>query len=460
MQTEHGFEMDNKKIIVKDIKIPIPKQAEKAINIIESNGFEAYAVGGCVRDSIMGKKPADWDICTNCKPQKLKSIFCKYKIVETGIKHGTITVIIDDTPLEITTFRHDSDYSDHRHPIGVEYVSSINDDLSRRDFTINAMAYNKKIGLIDNFGGLNDIKNKIIRCVGNPKLRFQEDALRILRAVRFSSTLGFSLEEKTKSALFEKMKLIEFVSKERTRDEFLKLLTGDNVLSVLLKYKELFFLIIPELRVCDLTPQNTQHHCYNVYEHIVHSVANINPIPRLRMTMLLHDIGKPETIKTDEYGISHFKTHPYIGSKMAKIILRRLKFSNSDTKYICELIAEHDNRFPPQEKSVKKFLSQYGEYFFEDYIKIRLADIFAQSKYMRDEKLNIIINVKIIGENIINSSSPLKIKDLDINGNDLLKIGLRGKQIGEMLDKILELVLDNKLQNIKSELIKFAANNI
>lgn len=460
MQTKHDFEMDNQKIIIQNIRIPIPKQAEKAINIIESNGFEAYAVGGCVRDSIMGKKPADWDICTNCKPQNLKNIFCEYKTVETGIKHGTVTVVIDGTPIEITTFRHDLNYSDHRHPVEIEYVSSINDDLSRRDFTINAMAYNKKIGLIDNFGGLDDIKNKIIRCVGNPKLRFEEDALRILRAVRLSSTLGFSLEEKTKSDLFEKIKLIEFISKERIRDEILKLLTGDNVLNVLLEYKELFFSIIPELRVCDLTSQNTPHHCYNVYEHIVHSVANINPDPYLRMTMLLHDIGKPEAITTDEYGISHFKTHPYIGSKIAEKILRRLKFSNSDTKYICNLIAEHDNRFPPQEKTVKKFLSQYGEYFFEDYIKIRLADIFAQSKYMRDEKLNIIINVKIIGENIINSNPPLKIKDLDINGNDLLKIGLTGKQIGEMLYKILESVLDNKLQNIKSELIKFAENNL
>lgn len=447
------------KNIISDIKISIPIQAQKAIDILELNKFEAYVVGGCVRDTLMGKEPDDWDICTNCKPEKMKEIFRDCKIIDTGLKHGTVTVIIDNTKIEITTFRHDTNYTDHRHPKHVEYVSDLNDDLSRRDFTVNSMAYSKRFGLIDKFGGLNDINNKVIRCVGNPSLRFEEDALRILRAVRFASALGFSIEPKTKAALFKQANLLSYVSNERIRDEFLKLLTGKNVLNTLLEYKELIFYIIPELRQCDFTPQNTPHHCYNVYEHIAHSVSNINPISHLRMTMLLHDIGKPETITTDEYGISHFKTHPSVSRQMSEKILRRLRFSKKDIKYICDLISQHDNRFPAEEKSVKKFLSRYGEYFFEDYTKIRLADLFAQSEYMRDEKLNIIMNVKIIGEKIINSNTPLTIKNLSINGNDLLEIGLSGSQIGEMLNKILDAVIDNKLQNNRNELIDFAKNN-
>lgn len=450
---------DNKNTI-SNIKISIPIQAEKAIEILESNDYEAYAVGGCIRDSILGKEPADWDICTNCTPDSIKEIFSDYKVIETGLKHGTVTVVIENMHLEITTYRRDLSYTDHRHPEEVEYVTNLNDDLSRRDFTINSLAYNKRTGLIDKFGGLNDIKNKIIRCVGNSSVRFEEDALRILRAIRFSSTLGFSVEPKTKKSVFEKTQLLKFVSSERIRDELLKLLVGENVLNVLLEYKNVIFYIIPELRPCDLTHQNTPHHCYNVYEHIAHSVANINPLPHLRMVMLLHDIGKPQTLTTDEYGVSHFKTHPDLSRKMAEVILKRLRFSKNDTKYICDLISQHDNRFPASEKSVKKFLSKFGEYFFEDYVKIRLADIFAQSDYMRDEKLNIIMNVKIIGEKVISSNSPITLKDLNINGNDLLKIGFSGIQIGEMLNELLYLVMEDKLSNQRNELIAFAKTRI
>lgn len=446
--------------IISDIKISIPDPVQKAIDILESNGFEAYCVGGCVRDSLLGKEPADWDICTSCKPEQLKKLFCDYKIIETGLKHGTVTVIIDSIPIEITTFRKDASYLNHRHPQSVEYVTSLNDDLSRRDFTINSLAYNKRVGLIDNFGGLDDIKGKIIRCVGDPYTRFEEDALRILRAIRFASTLGFSIDAKTKSAVFEQIKLLDFISSERIRDELLKLLSGQDVLTVLLEYKEIIFYIIPELHKCDLTPQNTPHHCYNVYEHIAHSVSYIEPLPHLRMAMLLHDIGKPETMKTDEHGISHFKTHQVVGEKMAGRILNRLKFSKKDTKYICTLIAQHDKRFPASDKSVKKFISKFGKSFFRDYVKIRLADISAQSNYMRDEKLNIIFNVETIGENIINSGFPLTLKDLDINGNDLIEIGFAGNRIGKILNEMLSLVIDDKLPNSKKELESYAQKRL
>lgn len=446
--------------IISDIIISVPNPAQKVIDILESKGFEAYCVGGCVRDSLMENNPADWDICTSCNPEQLKNIFCDYKIIETGLKHGTVAVIIDNMQIEITTFRKDSSYLNHRHPQSVEYVTNLNDDLSRRDFTINSLAFNKRVGLIDNFGGLNDIKQRVIRCVGDPNTRFDEDALRILRAIRFASTLGFSIDTKTKSALSQQIKLLDFISAERIRDELLKLLSGQDVLTVLLEYKEIIFHIIPELHKCDLTPQNTPHHCYNVYEHIAYSVSNIEPLPHLRMVMLLHDIGKPDTLKTDEHGVSHFKTHQAVSEKMSQRILNRLKFSKKDTEYICTLIAQHDNRFPDNDKSVKKFLSKFGRSFFKDYVKIRLADIYAQSDYMRDEKLKIIFNVKNIGEKIINSGFPLTLKDLDINGNDLIGIGFSGNKIGEILNEMLSLVIDDKLPNSKKELESYAQKRL
>lgn len=445
---------------ISDIKIKIPYQAEKVIDILEASGFEAYCVGGCVRDSLMGKEPSDWDICTSCEPENLKDIFSCYKIIETGLKHGTITVVIDSMQIEITTFRKDLSYCDHRHPESVEFVSSLKEDLSRRDFTVNSLAYNNKSGLIDYFGGLNDIENKIIRCVGEPYTRFEEDALRILRALRFASTLKFEIDAKTKSAIYKKAELLSFVSKERIRDELLKLLTGENVLSVLIEYKEIIFSIIPELKKCDLTPQNTPHHCYNVYEHTAHSVSNIEPLPYLRMTMLLHDIGKPNTLKTDKQGISHFKTHPYVGRQLAEKILHCLRFSNKDINYICDLIEQHDNRFPANENSVKKFISKYGKDFFKDYIKIRKADTLAQSKYMREDKLRTISEVKNIGDKVIKSNVPLNLKDLEINGNDLIEIGFAGDAIGKILNEILTLVLENKLENTKSELMNFARKGL
>lgn len=448
------------KNVINNIKIRIPKQAEKAIETLEENGFDAYCVGGCVRDSIMGKEPADWDICTSCKPDRLKEIFCGYKLIETGLKHGTLTVIIDGMHIEITTFRKDSSYQDHRRPESVEFVQNLKQDLSRRDLTINSLAFNNGVGLIDCFGGLDDISKRVIRCVGEPHMRFEEDALRILRAVRFASTLGFSIEPNTKSALFEKLNLLEFVSIERIRDEILKLLTGDNVLSVLLEYKEVIFRIIPELKKCDLTPQNTPHHKYNVYVHTVHSVSNIEPLPRLRMTMLLHDIGKPNTLTTDNKGIAHFKNHQCVGRQMSEKILKRLRYSKKETKYICSLIAQHDNRFPANEKSVKKFISKYGVDFFCDYVKIRIADTLAQSNYMRDEKLNIINEVKTIGEKIIKSGSPLTLKDLEINGYDLIDLGFKDNNIGIILNDILSLVLENKLSNNKRELINYASKKL
>lgn len=448
------------KNIINENKIRIPKQAEKAIEVLEANDYEAYCVGGCVRDSLMGKEPADWDVCTSCKPERLKEIFSGYKIIETGLKHGTVTVIIDSMPIEITTFRKDSDYKDHRHPLNVEYVTDLKEDLSRRDFTINSLAYSKRTGLIDYFGGLDDLQNGIIRCVGEPKMRFEEDALRILRAVRFASTLGFSIDWNTKSALYQKLNLLEFISAERIRDEFLKLLTGDSVLSILCDYKEVIFFIIPELKKCDSTPQNTPHHCYNVYEHTAHSVANIEPLPHLRMTMLLHDIGKPSTLTTDKQGISHFKNHQYVGGQIAEKILKRLRFSKKETKYICSLIAQHDNRFPASEKSVKKFISRHGKDFFRDYVKIRTADTLAQSDYMRNEKLSTINSVNRIGEEIIKSGLPLSVKELDLNGNDLIDIGFKGKDIGKLLNEILNLVIDNNLSNTKSELMNYARKRL
>ncbi len=447
--------MINHKTTNKNIKITLPPQAEKAIEMLESNGFEAYAVGGSVRDSLLGKTPYDWDICTSCKPQGLIKIFSGYKIIETGLKHGTLTVIIDNMKLEITAFRRESDYPDHRRPSQVDYVSSLSEDLSRRDFTVNSLAYNKKSGLTDIFGGLNDLKNKVIRCVGDPNVRFEEDALRILRAIRFSSDLGFSVEEKTKKAIFKNKRLIKYISGERIRDELIKLLCGKDVLNALLSFREVIFFIIPELEACNRTEQNTPHHCYNVYEHITHSVSNIAPEPELRMAMLLHDIGKPCAKTTDGRGIDHFKNHPAISRQMSENILKRLKFPKKDNNYICELISQHDNRLAEDEKTVRKFISKHGKHFFNDYIQIRFADTYAQSSFKRQEKTDSIKKVRIIGEEIIGSAIPLDIRELDINGNDLQNMGLKGEQIGKTLNILLNAVLDNNVANNKNKLIEY-----
>ncbi len=436
----------------------IPYYVETAIEKLNNVGYEAYAVGGCVRDSLMGKSPHDWDICTSALPLKIKEVFSGCPVIETGIKHGTVTVVIDGNHIEITTFRKDGNYTDSRHPENVEFVTSLEEDLKRRDFTINALCFSisEEEKIIDLFGGKADIENKIIRCVGKPEERFGEDALRILRAMRFASTLGFEIEEETSRAIHLMKDRLLKISAERCRDELVKLLCGENVGRVLYDYKDVVAVIIPEIKDEFGFLQHNPHHCYDVYTHTVRAVEIIRNTRILRLIMLLHDIGKPSVFRLDENGIGHFKLHPTVGSEMARDILNRLKFDNYTKSYVCRQIWEHDNRFPAERKSVRRFISKHGYEFFFDHLEIRRADTLAQSEYLREEKLSELEEKKRIGEQLLKESAPLTSKALCINGGDLKELGFcEGKLIGEILKDCLREVVDENIKNTKGELLQY-----
>ncbi|WP_124101235.1 HD domain-containing protein [Ruminococcus sp. Marseille-P6503] len=437
------------------MEINVPDYVLAAIGLLEANGYEAYCVGGCVRDSLIGRKPSDWDICTDALPFQLQQVFSGCKTVDTGLKHGTLTVIIDGNAVEITTYRSDGSYADHRRPDRVEFIRELKRDLERRDFTINAMCYNPKSGLTDIFGGADDLKSKIIRCVGDPVRRFSEDSLRILRAVRFSSVLGFSIENDTKRAVFSEKELLRYISPERIFSELKKLVCGKNASEALSEYGEIIAVFIPEIIPCFGFPQNNPHHCFDVWEHICRSVGFCRPQTELRLTMLLHDVAKPKTATTDANGINHFKTHQFAGAEISSEILRRLRCGNAAVKHIHDLIYEHDNRIPAERKAVRRFISKYGFDFFMDYLEVRRADTYAQSDYKRKEKLKNLDLLAVIALELEEENACMKISDLNVNGNDLIALGLRGQQIGAALRQILEAVISEEISNDKNQIAEY-----
>lgn len=435
----------------------LPSYAKNAIEILYESSHKAYAVGGCVRDSIMGITPYDYDICTSATPDEMLEIFSGYKVIKTGIKHGTVTVIIEDMPLEITTFRKEAEYTDHRRPDSVLFVDDLKDDLSRRDFTVNAIAYNDYEGYVDYFDGIADIKRKTLRCVGYASKCFEEDALRILRAVRFNSTLGFEIEKNTHNAIFEKLSLLDYVSKERIQIELVKLLQGDNVFSCLMTYRDVLAQFIPEIKPCFDFDQKNKHHKYDVYEHIVRAVSLSPKRADIRVCMLLHDIAKPlcmtEDVKKD---CRHFHHHDRVSAEIAQDILSRLKFDNKTKNYIVSQIKEHDNRFECTRENIKKFISKYSFKFCYDHIDIRVADTNAQSEYNLQNKLDD-LNMRLeFIRDIEKNDECVFISQLDIDGNDLINIGFEGKEISQMLNLLLDEVIEGRLCNKKNELITFA----
>lgn len=439
------------------MKIILSDEAQKAIGMLRKNGFCAYAVGGCVRDLILGTYPKDWDITTDACPDRIKAVFSGYKTLDTGIRHGTVTVFINDVPIEITTYRQENEYILHRSPESVRFVKTIEDDLERRDFTINALCFDGE-RIVDLFGGTEDIKNGVIRAVGKPDERFCEDALRIMRALRFCSCLGFEIEKETEKSIFKNRWLLRYISRERIRDELFKILTGKFSEKVLIKYKDIIAVAVPEIRQMFGVLQNTPHHMYDVYTHTVKSISNIDKNPLLRLTMLFHDIGKPSVMRIDRYGIAHFKTHPNESVKIASRAFSSLRLSNEDAKYALCLIEEHDNRVEKSEKAMRLLLKKHGydKGFFKDYMKVRFADTLAQSEYMREEKLAALYDLKERGEEFLCSERAVDRADLEINGNDLLSLGFVGKEIGKMLDEMTTKISECKLKNKREELIRFA----
>ncbi len=431
----------------------MPKNVDTAINLLQSAGFEAYAVGGCVRDSLLGKTPNDWDITTSAKPEDMKSVFINFHCIDTGIKHGTVTVVIDGEPLEITTFRLDGEYEDNRHPKSVTFTSNLGADLGRRDFTVNAMAYSKMTGTVDLFGGQNDLKNKIIRCVGDPDRRFNEDALRILRALRFASALDFEIEEKTAQSLLKNRALLGNISEERIAKELLKLVCGKGAKRILTDFAPVLFEILPELQPMYKNSHDNPHHCYDIYEHTLIAVESIDPEPTLRFAMLLHDCGKPAVKKFDENGVAHFYGHQRISAEISAQILARLKVSNKFRDEILFLVSNHD-RWELYENTEKmpRYLSKFGLDGVLKLLKVMRADVLAQSPEYR-YRLDQIADAEEIAKNLAAQKPCLSLSELQINGRTLMDIGIpQGRKLGAVLAQLLDEVIDGVTKNTQEAL--------
>lgn len=437
----------------------ISLKAKIVINALTQAGFSAYVVGGCVRDYFLGNQNSDTDITTSAKPFEVEKILSdkNIKVVETGLKHGTVTAVIDKTPLEITTFRADGEYKDSRRPQSVEFVSDIEQDLKRRDFTVNAMAYNDERGLVDLFGGREDIENKIIRTVGDPDVRFKEDALRIMRALRFSSVLSFEIDEKTKKSIFDNMYLLENISAERIFAELSKLLCGKNALNVLDEFRQVIGVIIPQLKPTFDCAQNTPWHTYTVYEHIIHSVDFAPHDPVIRLTMLLHDIGKPSVKRTDENGRDHFKTHADAGEEIAAEVLSRLKVSNDIYNKVTTLIKYHQSVENVNDVKIKHWFNKIGEEYTLSLFDVRIADLKAHNLGKKEVLFEIerLMSLKEEAKMIIKRREPYKISELAVNGYDLIPLGFSGREIGDKLSEILSLVMNGELNNSKTDILNF-----
>ena len=431
----------------------MPKNVDIAINLLQSAGFEAYAVGGCVRDSLLGKTPNDWDITTSAKPENMKSVFADFHCIDTGIKHGTVTVVIDGEPLEITTFRLDGEYEDNRHPKSVTFTSNLGADLGRRDFTVNAMAYSKMTGTVDLFGGQNDLKNKIIRCVGDPDRRFNEDALRILRALRFASALDFEIEEKTAQSLLKNRALLGNISEERIAKELLKLVCGKGAKRILTDFAPVLFEILPELQPMYKNSHDNPHHCYDIYEHTLIAVESIDPEPTLRFAMLLHDCGKPAVKKFDENGVAHFYGHQRISAEISAQILARLKVSNKFRDEILFFVSNHD-RWELYENTEKmpRYLSKFGLDGVLNLLKVMRADVLAQSPEYR-YRLDQIADAEETAKNLAAQKPCLSLSELQINGRTLMDIGIpQGRKLGAVLAQLLDEVIDGVTKNTQEAL--------
>lgn len=440
------------------MKIQLPEKVNTIIQTLQEHGYEAYAVGGCVRDSLLGREPGDWDITTSASPDETKKLFAR--TVDTGIEHGTVTVLLGKEGFEVTTYRIDGKYEDSRHPTEVIFTRNLREDLLRRDFTINAMAYNDTEGIVDIFGGMDDLKRKIIRCVGNARERFEEDALRIMRGVRFAAQLGFSLEKETKEAMTELAPTLEKISAERIQTELVKLLVSDSPELIREAYHlGITAVILPEFDEMMRTGQETKYHRYDVGEHTVQAVCNVPPDKVLRLTMLLHDVAKPEMKTVDADGTAHFKGHDIRGEQKAKEILRRLKFDNDTIHKVTKLVRWHDYRMPAEKKNVRKAMSKISAELFPMYLLVKRADILAHSMYRREEELENLSGLQKCYEEIVADHECVSLKQLAVTGTDLIGIGMKpGKQIGEVLNELLRIVLEYPEFNNKEHLLRFVQN--
>lgn len=431
----------------------LPDNISKALMLLSQKGHEAFCIGGCVRDSIMGIEPNDYDITTSADPNEILDCFSAYKCLTVGIRHGTVTVMIDDDPLEITTFRIDGEYIDSRHPESVTFTKDLYEDTARRDFTVNAIAYSPAKGYIDQHNGIKDIEDKIIRCVGDPVKRFTEDALRILRALRFASVLGFDIETDTCKAIHEKKHLLKDIAKERIFTEFTKLICGTDAKRILLEFHDVIEIFIPEIAPMVGFEQNNPHHCYDVYIHTLTALEAVRKDPVLRWTMLLHDIGKPHCYTEDERG-GHFYGHYKISAQTASKVLKDLRASKNFTDTVTTLVYKHDALIPMTEKSVKKLLMRLGADNTMLLFEVNRADAMGQAKHQIRERIERSYLLEKKAKEILEAKECFSLKNMNIKGNDLTALGIpKGKQIGIILNTLLEEITEDTLEN-EGEILK------
>ena len=440
------------------MKIQLPEKVKVIIQTLEAAGYEAYAVGGCVRDSVLGRIPADWDITTSALPEQVKELF--HRTIDTGIEHGTVTVMMDKEGFEVTTYRIDGEYRDHRHPEQVNFTGELKEDLRRRDFTINAMAYNDRCGMVDAFGGIEDLKHGVIRCVGVAGERFEEDALRILRAVRFAAQLGFEIEKETADAARALAGNLKDISAERIQTELVKLLVSPHPEMLRTAYElGITRVVLPEFDVMMETPQHHPHHMYSVGEHTLKALEFTDPEKVLRLSVLFHDFGKPQT-RTTVDGVDHFHGHANVSAQETVRIMRRLKFDNATMDQVKRIVLYHDARPQPDERQIRRLLHRAGEDIFPGLFQVMGADILAQSEYRKIEKLVNLERVHQVYDEILKRKDCISLKNLQVTGKDLISAGMEpGKKIGEILNQMLEDVLETPEHNEREYLLKTYGNS-
>ena len=442
------------------MKIALPRKVMMIINNLQLHGYEAFAVGGCVRDSILARRPEDWDITTSARPDEIKKLF--RRTVDTGIEHGTVTVLLGKDHYEVTTYRVDGAYEDNRHPKEVRFTTRLEEDLRRRDFTINAMAYNDEVRLVDVFGGMQDLNHHLIRCVGDPMERFSEDALRILRAVRFSAQLNFPIEPATADAVRKLAPTLEHISAERIQTELVKLLVSPHPERIQDAYElGITKVILPEWNAMVGVAQKTPHHKYDVAEHTLRALKNVKRDKILRLTMLFHDMGKPSAKTTDENGRDHFKGHALVSEEIARRVMRRLKFDNETVKKVTRLVCYHDYRMEATPANVRRAMNRIGVELFPYYLAVRMADVKAQSTYRRREKIENIVAIRELYQEALLNDECVTLRQLAVSGRDLMELGMRpGREMGSMLSELLEYVIDDPERNNKEILCAYVKEKL
>ena len=442
------------------MNIDVPEGARLIIGRLEKAGFEAFVVGGCVRDSLLGYEPKDWDVCTSALPDDSLDVFKDFRVIATGLRHGTITIIVNDVTFEVTTYRIDGDYSDNRRPDSVEFTRSLKEDLARRDFTINSMAYNPSAGLVDHFGGADDLKACVVRCVGDPAKRIREDALRIMRALRFASSIRFSIEGTTAAVMSENRRLLGNIAAERIAAELNGLLLGDGFRKIAVENLDIVTEVIPELSQGIGFEQNNQYHCYDVLTHILFSVESAPKDVQLRLAMLLHDVAKPECY-SEKDGIGHFYGHALVGDDIAKRVLSRLKYDNDTIHTVCELIKYHDAIIPARRKVVKRWLNKIGEVRLRQLVEVKRADAKAQVPARGEEKIAELVKVLALIDDVIEKGQCFSLKDLAVNGRDLIDAGIpEGVNVGNILNMLINMVIDEQIPNERQALLEIVDNTV